>query len=187
MATTHFKLLLSILIAGFVMLSVREVHKHLTKASYAKVSDSITTEKADELLKLLHFDLNRIGLGVTGETAIVEAKPQRIVFKSDFDLDGHVETISYYLGNELATATQNPKDRILYRVVDNEPAIDVPMGVTRFEIRYFSSPADQPTTELDKIRTIQVDIVLQNTFAIDDEYNSYSRRLRISPPNLKIN
>ncbi len=187
MATTHFKLLLSIFIAGLVMLSVREMHKHLTEESYAKVSNTVASAKADELLKLLQFDLNRIGLEVNGEPAIVEAKPQRIVFKSDFDLDGHVETISYYLGDELATATQNPKDRILYRVVDDEPAIDVPMGVTRFEISYFSAPVEKPTTELDKIRTIQVDIIVQNTFTINDKYTSYSRHLRISPPNLKIN
>ena len=188
MAASHLKLLLSIFVAGFLMVSIREVHIQLSEKSYNKVTDSISTERAEEIIKLLQFDLNRIGLGVKGESPFVEAKANRIVFKSDFDVDGIVETVSYYLSDtSAASSTQNPHDKILYRIVDDEPEIDVPMGVTQFELKYFNSPEGKETADLDEIRSIEVELVIQNTFTADEGYTSYTRRLRSSPPNLIIN
>jgi hypothetical protein len=188
MAASHFKLLLSIFVAGIMMVTIRQVHLNLSDNGFDRVSDTISTERAEEIIKLLHFDLNRIGLGVEGETAIIEATSNRLVFKADLDVDGNVETVRYYLSDAAAaTSTQNPHDKILYRVVDNEPEVDVPMGVTEFELKYFNAPEGKETTDLDEIRTIEVALVVQNTISTDDEYTNYARRLRSSPPNLIFN
>ena len=122
MIATHFKLLLSIFIAGILLVTLRQVHSNLSDSGFNKVSDTIAAERADEIVKLLSFDLNRIGLGVKGENAIVEAKQNKIVFKSDIDLDGVVETVRYFLSDTgAARSTPNPDDMVLYRIVDGEP------------------------------------------------------------------
>ena len=184
---SHFKLLLSIIVAGMFMLIIRQVHNNLSKEGYEQVAETLTAEHVRHIANLIQFDLNRVGLGVKGEDAILEAKPNRFVFKSDINLDGHVETIRYYLSDTTAaSSTQNPHDKILYRVVDSEPVIDVPLGVTKFDLKYYNSPNGQETSSLGEISTIAVELEVQSTFSMDDNFAVEAWQTRSSPPNLMI-
>ena len=188
MMISHIKLLVSVIIAGMFILIIRQASLNLREQSHEQVSNAITAHRAQHITDLLQFDLKRIGMSTNGQAAIVTAEPHRIVFNSDLDLDGTVETISYYLSDSsAASATDNPSDKILYRVVDNEPEIDVPLGVTEFELKYYNWTRGEETTDLDSIRTIEVILELQNTYSIDDDYSGYAWRTSISPPNLMLN
>lgn len=188
MMISHFKLLLSIVVASLFMIVIRQSNNYLSEQGRERAVDTITARHMQQIANLIQFDFSRLGLNLKGnDQAIIEAKPHRIVFKSDFDLDGVVETIRYYLSDSTAAgSTENPHDKILYRVVDDQPDIDVPLGVTTFELKYYDWPEGNETTDLTKIRTIEVNLQVQNTFSVDDTYAGYSWRTRTSPPNLAL-
>src|SRR5690606_41632458 len=59
-------------------------------------------------------------------TTLFRSDSNKIKFLTDVDSDSFVDTIYYYSGspNELLS-TPNPRDRYLYRVVNNEPPAKV--------------------------------------------------------------
>ncbi len=185
MMASHFKLLLSIVVASLFMITIRQANLQLSERSREQTAQAIVEERGRHVARMIRFDFNRIGLGLKrSDGAVISAGPHRIVFQSDVDLDGKVDTISYYLSDSVAASlTDNPHDKILYRVVRGEPETEAPLGVTEFNLDYFDE-IGRKTTNPNDIRTIEISLTLQKTFAPDGDYSGYTWRTRISPPNL---
>src|ERR1035437_10799748 len=64
--------------------------------------------------------------------AILNADTSNIKFISDVNRNGKMDTINYYLGpaTEL-NSTLNPRDKILYRIVNKEAKMGSDAGITR--------------------------------------------------------
>jgi hypothetical protein len=135
-----------------------------------------------ELTKLLEYDFRKIGFCKEPDRlpnptlAILLADSTRIKFLTDLDLDGtgpdgNVDSLYYYLGPPGAAGTgNNPRARILYRVVNNLPAAGSSMGVTNFRLTYYTRFNDTLVTpvvqaDLQKIFSIQISLSVENMIA----------------------
>jgi hypothetical protein len=133
-----------------------------------------------ELTKLLEYDFRKIGYCKEPDRlpnptlAILLADSTRIKFLTDLDLDGtgpdgFPDSLYYYLGPP-GGWMNNPRVCILYRVVNNLPALGSNLGVTSFKLTYydgFNSVIPTPVTQakLQSIASIQISMGLENTVA----------------------
>jgi len=104
--------------------------------------------------------------------------------------DGDVDTLYYYLGpaSEL-TQTPNPRDRFLYRVVNNESPKGINLGVTQFKLIYFDAIGDTinfPITVPSEIYTLEINLTVENVAGYNEQYSSaFWRQIRLTARNLR--
>ena len=79
--------------------------------------------------------------------------------------------------------TENPRDKILYRLRNNQEKQDIALGVTQFKIRYFDSLGNE-TTDFSQIKSFEITLAVESTIASGDRYSNFYWQTRISPPNL---
>ena len=171
----------------------------------------LVQENLVEVTRLLEYDFRKIGfckepnLLPDPTKAIILADSTRLKFLTDVDLtgtgpDGVVDSIYYFLGptSELSS-TMNPRDRLLYRVVNNDAAKGSNLGVTSFRFRYYNVQGVEllpPVTALNlqKIQTIQISLIVENVVAgelvetapINTQYSSaFWQQLRLSSRNYR--
>ncbi len=141
--------------------------------SYNNGGELIIQQNLVEIVQLLEHDFRKIGYckewtKIPDPTkAVLLADSSEISFLTDVDNNGIVDTLHYYLGpaSEL-TMTSNTRDRLLYRVVNNETPIGANLGVTNFELTYFDALGDtigSPVTNPGEIENMQIDIKVENT------------------------
>ena len=135
-----------------------------------------------ELTKLIEYDFRKIGFCKEPDRlpnptlAILLADSTRIKFLTDLDLDGtgpdgNIDSLYYYLGpTGQMRGMNNPRVRMLYRVVNNLPAAGSNLGVTNFKLTYydrFNVPIATPVVQADlqKIFSIQISMSVENVVA----------------------
>ncbi|MGA9119224.1 MAG: hypothetical protein WB699_07630 [Bacteroidota bacterium] len=161
-------------------------------------SENVQTLKGDllvqqdlvEVTQLLEYDFRKIGYCAEPNNlpdptkAILLADTSSIKFLTDVDNgggpNGVLDSIYYYLGptTELS-ATPNPRDRFLYRVVDNDLPKGANLGITQFTLKYFDAVGNPITTpvsgpNLQRIQTIQITVRVENVYAasiVDTTFN----------------
>ncbi len=133
--------------------------------------------------------------------AIRYADTSDITFWTDVNNDGNLDSVRWYVGptSEMAS-TPNPRDRKIYRVVNNAPTEGWALGVTQFKLQYFDYDGDTmatPVANPDMIYSMQVSVACENPFPIVEQYRVVSsndsladfqvfwRQLRLAARNLK--
>ena len=188
-------------LGGILMLMLFRVHGANTDNVFEYNAELVVQSNLVAAVEVLEYDFRKIGYCKNWDSipnpgvAFLEADKNRISFRSDYDNDGDIDVITYYLGptSELS-GTPNPRDRKLYRQVNSETPGDVAIGLTQFDLKYFSSLGDEvpaPVANFGLINTIQIDITLENNFAIYDETTDSStfatafwRQIRLASRNL---
>ncbi len=183
--TSHLNLIGSIIIGGLLFLMINRFNSSMSQNSKEQTLSSMTMENSTSITRLIEFDFNRMGLRVPLTTnSIVRADSNRITFLSDIDNNGAVDSVRYFLSETSAvTSTVNPRDRILYRLLNNQAQTDAALGVTRFHVRYLDSLGYE-TSDLSQIRTFVITLRVESIAPYDQEYPSFFWQTRISPPNL---
>jgi hypothetical protein len=201
----------SFLLFGWLLLSTIRVGTANSENMQSYGGELLVQENLVEVTKLLEYDFRKIGYCKEPNKlpdptrAILLADSTRIKFLSDVDItgsgpDGNLDSVYYYLGpvSDLAS-TNNPRDRLLYRVVDTEPAKGANLGVTSFRLLYFDGQGNlmtPPVTggNLQKIQTIQISLIIENTVAaelvetapINQKYSSaFWQQMRLSSRNYR--
>ncbi len=173
--------------------------------------DLLVQQNLVEVTKLLEYDFRKIGFcnepnNLPDPTrAILAADSNAVKFLEDVDLDGSgpdgmIDSVSYYLGpaSELAN-TPNPRDRMLYRVVDSQPAKGANLGITTFLLAYFDQFGNKintpvPPSDLQKIQSIQITISVENVYndtvvetaPLNTQYSSaFWQQMRLSSRNYR--
>lgn len=187
-------LLGSILVGGFLLLTLFRFNENTTHNSYSYNGEVIVQENLVATIECLEYDLRKIGycenpVKLTNPAkAILYADTVQIKYLSDTQLNGNLDTVRYYLGDtsELS-ATPNPYDKLLYRAV-NGVAKSVNLGVTQFKLKYYDAlgielipPLSAPTG----ISSMQIDIKVENTAAYNADYQyAFWRQIRLVSRNL---
>jgi hypothetical protein len=201
----------SFLLFGWLLLSTIRVGTANSENMQSYGGELLVQENLVEVTKLLEYDFRKIGYCKEPNKlpdptkAILVADSTRIKFLTDVDIagsgpDGNLDSVYYYLGpvTELAS-TVNPRDRLLYRVVDTQPAKGANLGVTSFKLLYFDGQGNllvPPVTgaNLQKIQTIQISLIIENTVAaelvetapVNQKYSSaFWQQMRLSSRNYR--
>jgi len=201
----------SFILFGWLLLTTIRVGTANSENMQTYGGELLVQENLVEVTKLLEYDFRKIGFCLEPNRlpdptkAIILADSNRLKFLTDVDLtgtgpDGIVDSIYYFLGptSELAS-TMNPRDRILYRVVNHETPKGSNLGITSFQFRYFDAVGNAislPITgnNLQKIQTIQISMVVENVVAaelvetgpINSQYSSaFWQQMRLSSRNYR--
>lgn len=185
----------SIIIGGILMLSIFRVNSSSTEDLYRGSGNLVAQTNLATVVQILETDFRRIGYCADWKQipiptdAILYADSISLRYLTDVDKDGVVDTMHYYF--DLATdipGTPNPRDRFLYRLVNNETPAGVNLGVTQFKMEYFNALGTKlnfPIADPREIYTMQIDITVEDVAAYDEKYQTiFWRQIRMAARNL---
>lgn len=194
--STILDILGSTIVGGLLLMILWRLNDASTQNTYNYGGELIVQQSLVEAVTLLEYDFRKIGYCKDytkipdPSKAIISADSTSIKFKTDTNNDGGVDSIRYYLGptSEL-TSTPNPRDRILYRVVNGNTGPGSNLGITQFRLKYFNALGTQipfPITNTSQIATMQIDLKIESTVAYNNDYPTvFWRQIRMSARNLR--
>ena len=196
-ASTLLDILGSIIIGGLILLILFRLNASATSNLYNNNSEANVQSAMISVTTVLEDDFRKIGYckdwtQIADPTkSILYADTSSIKFLTDVNNDGIVDTLYYYIGptSELLN-TPNPRDRLLYRVVNSAVPKSSNVGITKFKLTYFDTFGNviisNPISPTSKIQKIQIDLQVENPEPIGSTYVvAFWRQLRLSARNLQ--
>lgn len=200
--TTILDILGSAIIGGFLLLLLWRIDDAAVKNVYNSSEELILQRNLTTTVTILEHDFRRIGYCknyalLRNVSAITAATDSSISFLTDVYDKGEVDTLHYYVGptSELSS-TPNPRDRYLYRVINDDRPVGVNLGVTQFKLVYFDALGDTlypPIPNLRSISSVEINVAVENVVGYggssaseqQSKYsNAYWRQIRVSAMNL---
>jgi hypothetical protein len=164
---TILDLLGASVIGAMVILVMMNLNIYSSNIKFSSDSELRLQQNAKTLADIVSFDLRKIGFGKNG-TAIITAQPKKISFYSDIDLNGVVDVVTYQLSDSLAVLnTTNPKDKILYRVVNNDTSKGPSLGLVDINFEYLNDKGIK-TANLDSIKYINAELWVESPDMVKD-------------------
>lgn len=186
----------SMIIGGILLTITLRLNDSATGKTYNNSAELSLQENMATVAQIVETDFRKIGYCADWNKfpdpskAVVYADETSIKFLTDIDLDTNMDSIRFYLGptSELLS-TPNPRDRILYRVVNTEAPIKSNLGVTQFRLVYFDALGDTlppPITLPGLISSVEINLAVESVAAYDTAYSSaFWRQIRLVARNLK--
>ena len=160
--TTLLDIFGSIFIAGILLLMILKLNIFASNSSYYSDNELKLQQNAKTLAEIINYDLRKIGYNYDS-TALIIAQPTRIKFYADMNAPGTVghgtlDVVEYYLGDSTeVTATPNPRDKVLYRILNNVDTIGGPtLGLVDLRFSYLNSQG-VVTASLDSVKYIKAE------------------------------
>ena len=202
--TTLMDIVGSMIIGGILMMLVWRLSDASTEKTYNNSGELTIQQNLLVLAQMIEFDFRKIGYCNTWDAimdprtkqpfnsaqAIIYADSNSITFYTDlYPYNGILDSVRYYLGplSECA-ATPNPRDRILYRVENNQAPAASNLGVTDFHMVYYDVNDDiinTPVITRGLIKSIEINITVENVAAYDEKYsNAFWKQIRLASRNV---
>lgn len=194
--TTILDILGSVIIGGVLMTIAFRFSDTITEKTYNNNGELTIQQNLAVAAQIIEYDFRKIGYCANWNLipdptkALLYADTSEIKFYSDIDSDGDVDSLHYYLGStsELSS-TANPRDRMLYRVLNGEPHKSANLGITQFHLVYFDALGDTliPPVGLNGgIVSIEINLTVESTDAYDQKYSkAFWRQIRMVSRNLR--
>ena len=194
-ATTLLDIIGSIIVGGILLLILFRLQATASETSYDSSQDLIVQQNLTTLIDIIQSDFRKVGYcadytKITNPAdVILFADSNKIEFIADLNDAGVLDTVEYYTGptSELSN-TPNPNDRLLYRIINNETPMGSNLGVTEFKLIYQNALGDTLSTPVNptgQIASIQIDLEVENSEAMNNEYqNAFWRQVRFTTRNL---
>jgi len=192
---TIIDILGSMIIGGILMMIAWRLTDASTERTYNYSGELALQQNLKTIVEIVEYDFRKIGYcdipGSLPDT-ITYADANRIDFYTDLKpLNGvaNIDLLSYYLGpTSECSATPNPRDRILYRVQNHETPKPSNLGVTQFRLVYMDAlgdTLDTPVSNPSLIKTIEINIAVENVAAYDTLYSqAIWRQIRMASRNI---
>lgn len=186
----------SMIIGGILLTTTWRLSDAATEKTYNGSGELSLQQNLVVTAQIIENDFRKIGFCEDWNKlpdpskAIISADLNSIKFLTDTNLDGELDSIRYFLGptSELSM-TPNPRDRMLYRVVNNETPGGSNLGITQFFMIYYDALGDTiplPITITGEIASVEINITVENVAAYDTSYSSaYWRQIRMIARNLR--
>lgn len=180
----------SFVIAGLLVLAIFSTSANLTATATQNALDVLAQENLSVVTEMILYDFHKIGFYPSDvapdDDRILAMSSNGIRFRSDIDNDGLVDTVAYSVGDTAeVSGTPNPKDFILYRLVNREARLGAALGVTAFEL-VCRDAADQVTAVPSEVRSIEVTVAVESPYAFEDLYPRAVWRTMVRPRNLAL-
>lgn len=186
----------STIVGGMLFMILLRINDTAVQNTFTYGGDLIVQQNLVAVVELLEYDFKKIGYCSDWEEipdpskAIISADSTSIAFLTDIEPDGTVDTMYYSLGStDELSHTDNPRDRMLYRIINDGDRLGSNLGITEFKILYFNALGNQipfPITVPGEIYTMQINIRVENSAAYDQYYSSaFWRQIRLASKNLR--
>jgi len=189
--------ILGSMIIGSILLSITlRLNDSAKGKTYNNSAELSLQENMATVAQIIETDFRKIGYCADWNKfpdpskAVLYADESSIKYLTDIDSDTNMDSVRYYLGptSELLSSP-NPRDRMLYRVVNNETPKSANLGVTQFRLVYFDALGDTippPITTPGLITSVEINLAVESVAAYDTAYSSaFWRQIRLVARNLK--
>ena len=196
--TTLLDIVGSVIMGGILMMIAWRLSDAATEKTYNNSGELSLQQNLTTIVQMIEYDFRKIGYcsnwnKIPQASQIIRyADPSKIRFLTDvWPYDGNIDSISYYLGPASECLnTPNPRDRILYRVVNNEVPVKSNLGVTQFRLVYYNNGGDTlypPITIPGEIASMEINVAVESVAAYDTAYsNAYWQQIRLTARNFSI-
>ena len=179
----------SIILFGFFILIVMMLNENVIDATYNSTFEKNSQQSIVGLVDVLNFDFPKIG----HRKMPPKLKPgyldsSSIVYYSDFDNNGSVDSIKYTLGDIEGYNLPNPNVRHLYRQINNQNPQQIGVGIVRFKLTYLDSSMTEisygqlsNSSGVNKIRSIKLQIRTESLY----KFGARTERLKETGKNNK--
>jgi type II secretory pathway component PulJ len=192
----------SFVIAGFLFLMTMRLNQSTTETSAAYHTQLNLQTNLTTMVSILEYDLRKIGYcrdfkKIPDPTkALLVADSTRIKFLCDYNNDGNLDSIYYWLGetSELSD-TPNPWDRFLYKQTNNLAAEKWNFGITTFALKYYDALGDSvlfPIVDPSIVYSMEISVQVQAADPYDQvyvndpfAYETFWRQIRLVSRNLQ--
>jgi hypothetical protein len=163
----------SVVIGGIVMLMLLVFNGNVMESAGLQTFKTNVQSNLTAVTDILEYDMRKMGYRVSSpDSAIVYADTSKIKFKGDFNNDGTVDTLIYYIDTVGASLTPNPYDKVLRRVMNGQPSEAMFVGVVSFKIQYYDKLDSlikiTPVSVASKIKSLKISINMQGKDRIFD-------------------
>ena len=173
----------SAIIAGLMVIMLMKFNIYQSTTKFASDSELQMQQNAKTLAEIIDHDFRKIGYDYDS-TSIFQADSERVSFFSDIDRNGSIDSVSYFLGDASeVTGTTNPKDRILYRVVNADTIKGPSLGLTKAKFSYLDEVYTETTTLTD-IKYVRAELWVESIEPVGEEYIFTYWEITINPRNL---
>ncbi len=168
-------LALSIIIGSIFVLTIMSAQGNLHELKTKNELQTIVQDKADFVNYVLSTDFERIGSKlpldeITG-VYLLKGDSTSISYLTDTtrnsDPANQIDTIKYTLGpvSELSH-TDNPKDRILYRQVNDGPKLSISESITHLRFKFLKQDLTEANAaQMNLVKAIEVKAIIQTGYA----------------------
>jgi len=194
--STMLDIIGSIIIGGILMIITWRLSDAATAKTYNNSGELSLQQNLATIAQILEHDFRKIGYCSDWNKfpdpskAILYADTSEILYVTDLYFAANKDSIIYYLGpaSELS-GTPNPRDRVLYRVENNEIPKPSNLGVTRFNLVYFDASGEvipSPVSLPGLIASMEINVSVESVAAYDTAYSSaFWRQIRLVARNLR--
>jgi hypothetical protein len=197
--STLLDILGSMIIGGILIMNLLNLSGNAKEFESHTANDKNLQMEVVITANHLEWYFNKIGYLTDSQpmdsNSIAIAEWGSITFLSDIQgNDGVPETITFYVGStDEMLSTPNPRDRILYRVINGGTPYMVSNNITEFKLGYFdtfrdSIPAPVSNAMLNAISFISISLKVEDPTAYSEDYNeAYWKRLMVTTKKLDRN
>ena len=173
----------STIIGGLLTIMLLNFSLFQSNTSFSSDSELQMQQNAKTLAEILNYDLRKIGYQYDN-TAFIEADSERISFYSDIDRDGSVDIVTYMLSDTSeASATTNPSDVVLYRIVNSDTSKGPSLGLVKLRFSYLTGNGSATTT-LSEIQYVKAELWIETIESVNGEYPFTYWEITTNPRNL---
>ncbi len=183
---------LALVITGMLILFVMQVEFN-TKTHAISLRQNLATQENLHLVsRILEYDIRKIGHNLwTPSKAIHFADSSRIIFSYNRNYHNVYDSIRVEYKTQPYTSSRNPHDYTLLRKENNSVDNRIKLGVSRFRLKYYNQyniclPTPVVSDSLDKIREIEIILLVQNKEGFNNQYGRAAYHTRLTPKNLLI-
>ena len=174
----------SMITGGTVFIVMLSYYFNISTTAVSQVFSATTQEDMTSISEILEYDFRKAGYGVTDSVVFTIADSNRVAIRGDFDDNGVIDTVQYWLSTTQMPESSNPQARILYRRSNGSTVRLTPNAITLFGLTYYD-PSGAITTDPEQIRSVRISLNMECKLSYDTQpAGEYWERV-IKPQNLR--
>ncbi len=171
------------LIGGMVLLMVVQLNLFSSQKQFASDQELHLQQNAKTLAEIIENDIRKVGFNYSG-TAVITAEPKEFSFYADIDSNGTVDRVTYCISDStVVPQTENPHDKVLYRVVNGDTSKGPSLGITDLRFTYKDMNGNIASTH-DKIKFLKAEIWVESPEKTEGRYLFTYWEMTINPRNI---
>ena len=163
----------SMIVGGIILMMLVVFNGNVMESAGIQTFKTAVQGNLTTVAEVIEYDFRKMGyrLSATQDSAILFADSSRIKFQGDFDNNGSIDTIQYYLDTATGSATSNKSDKVLHRQWNRAIPVNMYLGMLTFKIQYYNR-ADTilipPVAATGLIKSVKVAVRIESKDRIYD-------------------
>ncbi|MBI1804523.1 MAG: hypothetical protein HYR77_08650 [Ignavibacteria bacterium] len=160
----------SVVIGGIIVLLLHGVMANLRSFAINQTMNTTTQTNMVAISDIVENDFRKAGYGTAkspSDSGVVYARADSLVLRGDFDNNGTLDVIRYYITKVKPSSNVNPRTRMLYRVF-NGVTQPINLGMTSLQFTFYDGAgvqllASPSVSRSSQIRSIRLVATIEST------------------------